>query len=99
MIRKKLYGSIISGNNDYIIKALKHDFPINDTVLYDKTVDYFIHLIIKYKYFSIIKKYNNTLNENLKNTQKEIPLFMAINSEDINSIKELLYLGDDIKKK
>ena len=97
--KKKLYESIINRNNDYIIKALKHDFPINDTVLDDKTVDYFIRLIIKYKYFSIIKKYDNTLNINLENTQKETPLFMAINSEDINSIKELWYLGADIKKK
>jgi hypothetical protein len=97
--KKKLYESIINRNNDYIIKALKHDFPINDTVLDDKTVDYFIHLMIKYKYFSIIKKYDNTLNINLENTQKETPLFMAINSEDINSIKELCYRGADIKKK
>ena len=55
--------------------------------------------MIKYKYFSIIRKYDNTLNINLENTQKETPLFMAINSEDINSIKELWYLGADIKKK
>lgn len=97
--KKKLYESIINRNNEYIIKALKHDFPINDTVLDDKTGDYFIHLIIKYKNFNIIKKYDNTLNVNLENKQKETPLFTAIEYEDINSIKELLYLGADIKKK
>ena len=97
--KKKLYESIINRNNDYIIKALKHDFPINDTVLDDKTGDYFIHLIIKYKNFGIIKKYDNTLNVNLENKQKETPLFMAIDNEDINSIKELLFLGADIKKR
>ena len=97
--KKKLYESIINRNDDYIIKVLKHDFPINDIILDDKTGDYFIHLIIKYKNFSIIKKYDNIINVNLENNQKETPLFIAINNEDINSIKELLYLGADIKKK
>ena len=49
--KKKLYESIINRNNDYIIKELKHDFPINYTILDDKTGDYFIHLIIKFKKF------------------------------------------------
>jgi len=97
--KKKLYEAIINRNNDYIIKVLKHDFPINDTVLDDKTGDYFIHLIIKYNNFSIIKKYDNTLNVNLENKQKETPLFIAIDKEEINTIKELLYLGADIKKR
>ena len=97
--KKKLYEAIINRNNDYIIKVLKHDFPINDTVLDDKTGDYFIHLIIKYNNFSIIKKYDNTLNVNLENKQKETPLFIAIDNEEINTIKELLYLGADIKKR
>ena len=97
--KKKLYEAIINRNNDYIIKVLKHDFPINDIVLDDKTGDYFIHLIIKYNNFSIIKKYDNTLNVNLENKQKETPLFIAIDNEEINTIKELLYLGADIKKR
>ena len=45
--KKKLYESIINRNNDYIIKELKHDFPINDTILDDKTGDYLIHLKFK----------------------------------------------------
>ena len=58
--KKKLYKSIINRNNDYIIiKALKHDFPKNDTVLDNETGNYFIYLILKYKNFSIIKKYDN----------------------------------------
>ena len=97
--KKKLYESIINRNNDYIIISLKHDFPTNDTVLDDKTGDYFIHLIIKYKNFIIIKKYDNTLKVNLENKQKQTPLFIAIDNEDISSIKELLYLGAYIKKK
>ena len=78
--KKKLYESIINRNNDCIIKEVKYDFQINDTVLDDKTGDYFIHLIIKYKNFNIIKKYDNTLNVNLENTQKETPLFIAIDN-------------------
>ena len=35
----------------------------------------------------------------MENKQKETPLFIAIDNEDIYSIKELLYLGADIKKK
>ena len=68
--KKKLYKSIINRNNDYIIKALKHDFPKNDIVLDNETGNYFIYLIIKYKNFSIIKKYDNALNVNLKNKHK-----------------------------
>ena len=35
----------------------------------------------------------------MENKQKETALFIAIDKEDINSIKELLYLGEDIKKR
>ena len=84
---------------DYIIKVLKHNFPINETVLDDKTGDYFIHLIIKNNIFNVIKKCDNNINVNLENKQKETPLFLAINCEDINIIKELLYRGADINKR
>ena len=35
----------------------------------------------------------------MENKQKEMPLLLAIDNEDIISIKELLYLGADIKKR
>ena len=97
--KEKLFECIKNKNIDYIIKALKHNFPINETILDDKTGDYFIHLIIKYNIFNVIKNYENKININLKNKQKETPLFLAINNEDINLVKELLYRGADINKR
>ena len=97
--KKKLYESIKNKNNDYIIKALKHNFPINETVLDDIEGDYFIHLIIKYNIFNVIKNYENKINVNLKNKEKETALFLAINNEDINLVKELLYRGADVNKR
>ena len=97
--KDKLYESIINKDSDYIIKVLKHNFPINDIILDDKTGDYFIHLIVKYNIFNVIKKYENKVNVNLENKKKETPLFLAINNENINLIKELLYRGADINKR
>ena len=97
--KDKLLESIKNKNIDYIIKVLKHNFPINETILDDKTGDYFIHLIIKNNIFNVIKKCDNNINVNLENKQKETPLFLAINCEDINIIKELLYRGADINKR
>ena len=97
--KEKLFDAIKNKNIDYIIKALKHNFPINETILENKTGDYFIHLIIKYNIFNVIKKYENIINVNLENKQKETPLFLAINIEDINIVKELIYRGADINKR
>lgn len=97
--KEKLIESIKNKNINYIINVLKHNFPINDIVLDDKTGDYFIHLIIKYNIFNVIKKYENSINVNLENKQKETPLFLAINIEDINIIKELIYRGADINRR
>ena len=96
--KEKLYESIKNRNKDYIIKALRHNFPINDIILDDKTGDYFIHLIIKYNIFNVIQDYENNININLENKQKETPLFLAINSENINLVKDLLHRGADINK-
>ena len=97
--KDKLYDSIKNKNIDYIIKALKHNFPINEIILDDKTGDYFIHLIIKYNIFNVIKKYEKTINVNLENKKKETPLFLAISNEYINVVKELIYRGADINKR
>jgi hypothetical protein len=97
--KDKLYDSIINKNIDYIIKVLKHNFPINDIILDDKTGDYFIHLIIKYNIFNVIKKCEKTINVNLENKNKETPLFLAISNEYINVVKELIYRGADINKR
>ena len=94
-----MYKNIINKNCEYIIKALKHYFPINEVVLDEKTGDYFIHLIIKYNIFNVIKKYDNVINVNLENKQKETPLFLAVNKNDINIVKELVCKGADIKKR
>ena len=94
-----MYKNIINKNCEYIIKALKHYFPINEVVLDEKTGDYFIHLIIKYNIFNVIKKYDNIINVNLENKQKETPLFLAVNKNDINIVKELVCKGADIKKR
>ena len=49
--KEKLFEAIKNKNIDYIIKALKHNFPINETILDNKTGDYFriefIFMIIK----------------------------------------------------
>ena len=97
--KDKLYDSIKNKNIDYIIKALKHNFPINEIILDDKTGDYFIHLIIKYNIFNVIKKYEKTINVNLENKKKETPLLLAISNEYINVVKELIYRGADINKR
>ena len=97
--KEKLYESIKNKNKDYISKALRHNFPINDIILDDKTGDYFIHLIIKYNIFNVIQDYENNININLENKQKETPLFLAINSENINLVKDLLHRGADINKR
>ena len=94
-----MYKNIINKNCEYIIKALKHYFPISEVVLDEKTGDYFIHLIIKYNIFNVIKKYDNIINVNLENKQKETPLFLAVNKNDINIVKELVCKGADIKKR
>jgi len=94
-----IYKNIINKNCEYIIKALKHYFPINEVILDEKTGDYFIHLIIKYNIFNVIKKYDNIINVNLENRQKETPLFLAVNKNDINIVKELVCKGADIKKR
>ena len=94
-----MYKNIINKNCEFIIKALKHYFPINEVVLDEKTGDYFIHLIIKYNIFNVIKKYDNIINVNLENKQKETPLFLAVNKNDINIVKELVCKGADIKKR
>ena len=94
-----MYKNIINKNCEYIIKALKHYFPINEFILDEKTGDYFIHLIIKYNIFNVIKKYDNIINVNLENKQKETPLFLAVNKNDINIVKELVCKGADIKKR
>ena len=94
-----MYKNIINKNCEYIIKALKHYFPINEFILDEKTGDYFIHLIIKYNIFNVIKKYDNVINVNLENRQKETPLFLAVNKNDINIVKELVCKGADIKKR
>ena len=94
-----LYKNIINKNNEYIIKALKHYFPINEVILDDKTGDYFIHLIIKNNIFNVIKKYDNVIDVNLENKQKETPLFLAVNKNDINIVKELICKGANIKKR
>ena len=97
--KEDLFVAIKNKNTDYIIKVLKHNFPINEIILDNKTGDYFIHLIIKYNIFNVIKKYENDINVNLENKQKETPLVLAINIEDINIIKELIYRGADINKR
>lgn len=97
--KEKLYESIKNKNIDYVTKVLKHNFPINDNIIDSKTGDYFIHLIIKYNIFNVIKKCENSINVNLENKQKETPLFLAINNEDINIVKELVYRGADINKR
>ena len=97
--KEKLYEAIKNKNKEYIIKVLRHNFPINDIILDDKTGDYFIHLIIKNNIFYVIKDYENNINVNLENKQKETPLFLAINSENINLIKDLLHRGADINKR
>ena len=94
-----MYKNIINKNCEFIIKALKHYFPINEVILDEKTGDYFIHLIIKYNIFNVIKKYDNIINVNLENKQKETPLFLAVNKNDINIVKELVCKGADIKKR
>ena len=94
-----MYKNIINKNCEFIIKALKHYFPINEVILDEKTGDYFIHLIIKYNIFNVIKKYDNLINVNLENKQKETPLFLAVNKNDINIVKELVCKGADIKKR
>ena len=94
-----IYKNIINKNCEFIIKALKHYFPINEVILDEKTGDYFIHLIIKYNIFNVIKKYDNIINVNLENKQKETPLFLAVNKNDINIVKELVCKGADIKKR
>ena len=94
-----MYKNIINKNCEFIIKALKHYFPINEVILDEKTGDYFIHLIIKYNIFNVIKKYDNVINVNLENRQKETPLFLAVNKNDINVVKELVCKGADIKKR
>ena len=94
-----MYKNIINKNCEFIIKALKHYFPINEVILDEKTGDYFIHLIIKYNIFNVIKKYDNVINVNLENKQKETPLFLAVNKNDINIVKELVCKGADIKKR
>ena len=94
-----MYKNIINKNSEFIIKALKHYFPINEVVLDETTGDYFIHLIIKNNIFNVIKKYDNIINVNLENKQKETPLFLAVNKNDINIVKELVCKGADIKKR
>ena len=94
-----MFKNIINKNCEFIIKALKHYFPINEVILDEKTGDYFIHLIIKYNIFNVIKKYDNIINVNLENKQKETPLFLAVNKNDINIVKELVCKGADIKKR
>ena len=94
-----LYKNIINKNCDFVIKALKHNFPINNTILDEKTGDYFIHLIIKNNIFNVIKKYDNTIDINIENKQKETPLFLAVNKNDINIVKELVFKGADIKRR
>ena len=94
-----MYKNIINKNSEYIIKALKHYFPINEVIFDEKTGDYFIHLIIKYNIFNVIKKYDNIIDVNLENNQKETPIFLAVNKNDINIVKELVCKGADIKKR
>ena len=94
-----MYKNIINKNSEYVIKALKHYFPINELILDEKTGDYFIHLIIKNNIFNVIKKYDNVIDVNLENKQKETPLFLAVNKNDINIVKELICKGADIKKR
>ena len=94
-----MYKNIINKNSEYVIKALKHYFPINEIILDEKTGDYFIHLIIKNNIFNVIKKYDNVIDVNLENKQKETPLFLAVNKNDINILKELICKGADIKKR
>lgn len=94
-----LYKNIVNKNCDFVIKALKHNFPINNAILDEKTGDYFIHLIIKNNIFNVIKKCDNIININIENKQKETPLFLAVNKNDLNIVKELVYKGADIKKR
>ena len=97
--KDKLYEAIKKKDIEYISQCLKHNFLINDIILDSKSGDYFIHLIIKNNIFNVIKKYENKINVNLENKNKETPLFLAINNNDINVVKELLYQGADIKKR
>ncbi len=94
-----MYKNIINKNSEYVIKALKHYFPINEIILDEKTGDYFIHLIIKNNIFNVIKKYDNVIDVNLENKQKETPLFLAVNKNDINIVKDLICKGADIKRR
>ena len=94
-----MYKNIINKNSEYIIKALKHYFPINELILDEKTGDYFIHLIIKNNIFNVLKKYDNVIDVNLENNQKETPLFLAVNKNDINIVRDLVSKGADIKKR
>ena len=94
-----MYKNIINKNSEYIIKALKHYFPINELILDEKTGDYFIHLIIKNNIFNVLKKYDNVIDVNLENKQKETPLFLEVNKNDINIVRDLVSKGADIKKR
>ena len=94
-----MYKNIINKNCEYVIKALKHYFPINELILDEKTADYFIHLIIKNNIFNVLKKYDNVIDVNLENNQKETPLFLAVNKNDINIVRDLVSKGADIKKR
>lgn len=95
--KEKLFQAINKKNTEYVIKVLRHNFPINNIIIDEKTGDYFIHLIIKNDIFSVVKECDNIVNVNLENKQKETPLFIAINKRDISIVKELLRRGADLK--
>ena len=50
---------------------------------------WFNNIIIKNNIFNVIKKYDNVIDVNLENKQKENSLFLAVNKNDINIVKEL----------
>ena len=95
--KEKFFQAIFKKNTEYVIKVLRHNFPINNIIIDEKTGDYFIHLIIKNDIFSVVKECDNIINVNVENKQKETPLFIAINKRDIAIVKELLRRGADLK--
>ena len=93
---KNMLDAINTNNFNYIKSSLQHGFRENEIVLNEKNGDYLIHILARLNKIELLNCVNDT-DYNLQNKNKENALIIAIENKNIQSAKEIILKGANIK--
>ena len=94
--KKDMIEALNNKNFTFIKSSLEHGFRENEIILDEKNGDYLIHKLARLNKVNIINCVNDT-DYNLQNKNKENALLISIENNNIQSAKELILKGANIK--